>query len=247
MDSVEALRAYYASGPWRVRVTDRGEAALLGRWKAHLDVLAIRGLWCSERHVRAFVEDASAVARVQGFGRLLSPLLPTPLIKPYRACGLEVVQCIVAIQGQPGSIARAQSPAGVRIRQGGAPDVPALAVLDAECFDEFWRWDEEDLLGFLGNERLALAETDSGELIGYTLATVSRGAATLTRLGTAPAHRRSGVAKALVSEVADWSARVGASTFALCTQEENAASRALYVACGLQELDERYVFAMGEV
>lgn len=244
MESAQQLRAYAAEGPWRVRVTDRGEAALLGRWKAHLDVLAMRGVWCSERHVPDFAADAVAVAHAQGFGRVLSPLVPLEFLVPYEASDFAVVQRIVAIQGRADAVAPAEPPADVRIRRGSADDVPALASLDAACFDEFWRWDAEDLLGFLGTERLALAETDSGQLVGYTLATVHRGAATLTRLGTLPQWRRRGVGRALLGESAAWARRAGAETFALCTQEANAASRALYSAAGLTELDVRYGLAM---
>jgi len=247
MDSAEELRAFHAAGPWRVRVTERGEAALLGRRKADSDVLAIRGVWCSAQHAPAFVDDAVRVARAQGFGRVLSPLLPLEYLEPYFSAGFRVAEHIVAIQGRPNLILRADPPIGVSIRRGGEADVEALASLDAACFDEFWRWGAEDLTRFLTTERLALAETDSGDLIGYTLATVNRGAATLTRLATLPEYRRHGVGRALLADAAEWSVRAGADTIALCTQEDNVAARSLYVSAGLTELDERYALAMLDV
>ena len=75
-DSTAELEAFWSEAPWRVRVNARGEAAVLVRWREHLDMLAIKGLWCSERRVPLLLEDLRAVARAQGFGRLLSPLLP---------------------------------------------------------------------------------------------------------------------------------------------------------------------------
>ena len=79
---------YYAQAPWHVRVTRRGEAALLGVWREHLDVLAMRAVWSAERSVPDFVADAMEAARVHGFGRLLSPLLPQVLLGGYRSAGM---------------------------------------------------------------------------------------------------------------------------------------------------------------
>jgi [ribosomal protein S18]-alanine N-acetyltransferase len=243
-DEAELL-AYRETWPWAVRVDDRGDACVLGRWKCHLDVLAMRGLWCPERHVRDFVRDAAAIGRDRGFGRLMSPLLPTVLLAPYRSQGLDAVLPIVAIQGRPDAVEPCEPPGDVRLRVGDARDCAAVAALDAACFDEFWSWGVEDLTGFLGGERLCVATDGSGELIGYTLATVHGGGATLTRLAVSPALRGRGVGRALLSEAAAWMVREGAVTLTLCTQEGNAASRALYARAGLVEVDVAYGFALG--
>jgi len=246
MDAPEELRAYVAEGSWRVRVAGRGEASLLGAWRLHLNVLAMRGVWCSERHVPAFAQDAVDVAREHGFGRLLSPLLPIDLLGGYRRAGMSDLEPIVAIQGVPDRIQPASLPPGVVLRHAVSADAEALAHLDAECFDAFWCYKSEELSELLSRERCVLAQTPDGELIGYTLATVNRGAATLSRLCTSPRMRRSGIGSGLLSDVALWCRQERASTIALCTQEENVASRALYASAGLVELAQRYTFAMRE-
>ncbi len=91
-----------------------------------------------------------------------------------------------------------------------------------------------------------VAEDASGQLIGYTLATVSRGTATLGRLGVAESARGHGLGRALVSEVARWSQAAGAETMTLCTQEENSAARRMYAAAGLAEVRHAYGFAIGD-
>jgi ribosomal protein S18 acetylase RimI-like enzyme len=247
MDTREELSAYHAAGPWRLRIAGRGEAALLGAWRQHLDVLAMRGVWCSERHVTAFARDAEAVAREYGFARVLSPLLPTGLLSGYRRAGMHDVQPIVAIQGIPDRMQSVAPPQSVALREAAPDDAEALADLDAECFDDFWRFGAPELSALLSRERCTLAQTADGQLIGYTLATVSRGAAVLSRLCTAPRFRRTGVGASLLSDVGEWCRHSGASTLALCTQEENAASRALYASAGLVEIDQRYGFAMREI
>jgi ribosomal protein S18 acetylase RimI-like enzyme len=157
---------------------------------------------------------------------------------------MKVVQRIVAMQGHPELVLPADPPFGVTIRQGTPADIDAVARLDEESFDEFWRWNRDDLLGFLAVERMAVAEARGGAIIGYTLATVSRGAATLSRLATAPHARRAGVGRAMIADAATWAMWQGAVTLSLCTQEDNHASRALYKQAGLREISERYAFAV---
>ena len=247
MDCPEELDVYRVQGPWRVRVAGRGEAALLGDWRLHLDVLAMRGVWCPERHVPAFADDALELAREHGFGRLLSPLLPADLLGGYRRVGMRDLEPIVAIQGIPDRIGALGPPPSVLLREAVRADAEEVSRLDAVCFEEFWRYEADELSQLLSRERCILAETAEGELIGYTLATVSRGAAVLSRLCTEPRMRRKGIGTALLSDVGVWCRQTGASTIALCTQEENLASRALYASAGLVEVDERYGFAIREI
>ena len=245
--SADAFYAYHEAAPWRVRVADKGIASILGAWREHLPVLAMRGVWCAERHVPAVCADAQAVAAQQGFAQLMSPLLPTVLLDRYRRSGMRVHQRVVAIQGVPELVLPADPPPDVRFRPASASDLSALAVLDAACFDTFWRYGRSELAELISDERAVVAETGPGVLIGYTLATVSRGAATLGRLAVAPAGRRCGVGRALVSDVATWAVDAGALTLGLCTQDDNVGSRALYATCGLHEIDDRYALAIGDV
>jgi len=247
IDSPEGLRDYHAAGPWRVRVAGRGEASLLGPWRLHLDVLSMRGVWCAERHVGAFAEDAVEMASAHGFGRVLSPLLPVGLLGGYHRAGMRDLEPIVAIQGTPDRLRSVAPPEGASVRVATPEDLPALAVLDEECFDDFWRYSADELVDLMRHERCAIARTAEGELIGYTLATVSRGAAVLSRLCAAPGARRRGIGSMLLSDVGAWARESGATTIALCTQEANVASRALYASAGLVELHQRYGLAMREV
>jgi len=246
-DTAERFSAYRDEAPWKVRVSEKGDAVVLGEWRAHLDVLAMRGVWCAERLVPTMCADARKTAREHGFARLVSPLLPAVLLDGYRRAGMAVSYPIVAIQGLPDQVASSERATDVRIEAAVAGDLADLVELDAECFDPFWRYGEPELVELLATERAVVARTGSGQLIGYTLATVSRGAATLGRLAVSPSARRGGVGRALVADVARWASDAGAMTMGLCTQEENVASRALYRSCGLHEIEDRYAMAICDV
>ena len=204
----------------------------------------MRGVWCHERHVPDFAGDALERAREHGFAQIMSPLLPEVLLGGYRKAGLRVAHRIVAVQGRPELVLQRDAPLGVQIREATSADLPAVARIDAASFGELWRYEEPELTRIAGVERLAVAQAEGGALIGYTLATVIRGSATLSRLATAPHARGCGVGRALLSEAACWATRRGAVTLALCTQEENAASRSLYAAAGLAEVRERFALAV---
>jgi ribosomal protein S18 acetylase RimI-like enzyme len=246
MDTREELAEYRAEAPWRIRIGGRGQAAVLGAWHSGHSALAMRGVWCHERHVRAFVEDACERAREHGFSQVVSPLLPVDLLGEYRRSGMRIVQRIVALQGVPARLGHADPPPGVTLRPAEDADLAALVELDAACFEPFWRYDLDGLTRLMRRERMTVAEDGPGELIGYTLATVSGGTALLGRVCTAPSARRRGVGRALVADAAAWAATAGGETMTLCTQEENAASRALYRAAGFSEVPEAYAFALRE-
>lgn len=227
--------------PWRVRVTQRGEAALLGRWREHSDDCAVLGLWCAPARVPVLVCDLIEVARTGGFGRLLGPLVPVSAAQPYLDAGLRVVERVVVMRlDRPGRLTPAKPPARVGIREAVPGDLEAIARIDRAAFEPFWQYDPAHLARLLVEGRAAVAEED-GAAIGYTLATVSGGEGTVGRLAVVPGHRRRGVGAALASDAVAWLAGHGARAVTLSTQYDNEASRALYRALGFRLLPEELV------
>lgn len=239
-DDADAFLLRASEQPWSVRVTGAGEAVVLGRWREHLDLLAVRGIWCSTARVPVLIEDLRTVARDQGFTRLLGPLVPDDLVRPYVRAGLAVRQRIVVYRmRQPNLDARPA--AGVTVRVGGRDDLAAAAGVDAACFDDFWRYDEPAWRHAAEAERLAVAETAAGKVIGYTLCTVHGPEATVGRLAVSPDHRGAGVGSALLADAVASAARRGAAGVTLCTQEENGTARRLYESAGFREAPGRLV------
>lgn len=242
--SAEQLAQFHAAGPWRVRVTDRGEALVVARWRQHLDVLAIRGLWAPSHRVPELVRDACAVARAQGLARVLSPLVALSQFGPYRDAGLGVAETIVALCARTRGI-DAQLPPGYTVRQARTSDLDALALLDGRCFDEFWRYGPEELADSVDRERVFVAEKPGTiGLAGYSACSLHGATATLGRLAVSPEARGQGLGAALCAESVRWVAGKGAETISLCTQESNRESRALYDRLGFSPTSERYVLGM---
>jgi ribosomal protein S18 acetylase RimI-like enzyme len=244
MRSAEEFAAFREASPWRVRVSDSGEAMMLARWRAHLDVLAIRGLWASPHRTVAFVDDAADVARAQGFERVLSPLVAENDFGPYADAGMSVVEPIVALQGLVASVAHRQPPPGVSLRRAEAEDLRELETLDAACFESFWRYGAFELAEALDRERVIVAErAEDAAVIGYLTSAAWGATVTVGRLAVAPDARHGGVGGALMGDAAAWARRLGAYSISLCTQQGNDESRVLYRSLGLSELPERFVLA----
>lgn len=231
----EDLRAWWVAGPWRVRVGADGEAAVVGRWRDHLDVLAVRGLWCVQSRVPVMVSDLEALARERGLGRVMAPLVPETGAGPYLAAGMRIEHRIVAMHRRITSAdGRGGEARAVVMREAPAAHGSAMLALDERCFDEFWRYDAPSMSEALAGQRAAVAER-AGRAIGYTLAAVHGRSGSLGRVAVAPEERRRGIGRALVREALAWMAREGATDVTLSTQLENAAARALYRSEGFRE------------
>ena len=241
------------SEPWRVRVTEKGEAALLARWREQLDYCAVLGLWCSARRVPLLVTDLLEVARAQGFGHLLGPLVPESACRPYLDAGLRIVERVVVMRldlrgrshalvqagaredEHPGTpAARATRVAGLTVRDADPSDLAAILAIDDACFEPFWRYHRTGLERLARTGRPAVG-TLEGCVVGYTLATSRAGEGSLGRLAVLPSVRRRGIGRALAEEAVDWMAGQGVRSAVLSTQDGNTASRSLYHAMGFAE------------
>lgn len=240
------LLAIMSEEPWRLRVTERGEAAVLGPRSDGSGDLAVLGLWCASPRIPALVRDLVEVARTHGFVRLIGPLVPEAQAGPYLRAGLHVTDRVAVLRcDRPADAPVLPPPPGVTIREARFDDLDFVARIDAAAFPAFWRYDAVRLAGLLDADRGAVAEED-GDLIGYTLATVSDGEGGLGRLAVVDGARGRGVGAALASEAVAWLAAHGARAVTLSTQAENEASRRLYGGLGFRRLPDTLVVCASE-
>lgn len=236
--NLDELRRFWERAPWRVRVTSSGEAAIVDRWRKHLDIMVIRGLWCSRTRIVPLVSELRGLASDQGFAQVLSPLVPRYESQWYSQAGMRVIQEILAYRlDRPASYRAAPptSPAVWTLRLGGSLDLEGMLEVDASAFDEFWRYDDEILGSYAEKDRVVLAEM-GGRTIGYTLCTLTGEEGVLGRLAVARDVQGLGAGKALLDEVLDYLGRSGARWVTLSTQVENEVARRLYEKAGFKRL-----------
>jgi ribosomal-protein-alanine N-acetyltransferase len=220
----------WSRAPWRVQLTPPGDIVVVRRWRAHLPVLAIEGMWAPEARMGAILEGLVRVALELGLERLLSPLVDLEQREPYLAAGFEPHTEIVGMRLV--RLAERSLPSGRGVPRAGSPgDLETVLAIDEGSFDDFWRYDAGLLERYLRTDRLSVAESPDGPL-GYSLSVIQQGEGVLGRIAVVPEARRCGVGDRLLADVLTHMARNGASAVSLCTQSDNEASRRLYASAG---------------
>ena len=124
------------------------------------------------------------------------------------------------------------------VRPADAGDLPALAALERECFSH--PWSENSLAKTLGNGRslFLLAELE-GEPLGYLGMEYVLDEGGITNVAVFAAHRRQGVADALLGELLRRAAALGLATVTLEVRAGNAPAIALYQKHGFVPVGRR--------
>jgi ribosomal protein S18 acetylase RimI-like enzyme len=230
-DEFERHRAAY---PWAVRVSERGDALVLSVWREHLDILAVTGVWAPDERVAALIDDILAVARSRGYGRVMSPLMLQGRSGPYRAKGFEDLERLVAYTRRvTPDDARERGVPAHPLREAVTADVGGIVSMEAECFDEYWRHGDAEVLRAIESDEVMVAlAADGRSLAGVAICGWCDPVMTIGRLAVAPHARRSGVARALLVAAIARAGRRGMLGISLCTQRDNEPARALYESMG---------------
>jgi ribosomal-protein-alanine N-acetyltransferase len=140
---------------------------------------------------------------------------------------------------------REPAPQGFGIRAASPEDLAGVFAVDADSFDDFWRYDEPQVDRYMRTERAAVA-TVEGRTVGYTLANVRGGEGSLGRLAVSPTARRRGVGRGLACDALGWLVRNGARAVTLSRQEHNAGAAGLYHAIGFRDLRGALVITVSQ-
>ena len=127
------------------------------------------------------------------------------------------------------------------VRPATTGDVLAIAALERDNLgDDAWSAAlvEEGVAGNLPTVRYLAAEVE-GEVVGHAVASVVGDIAELQRIAVDRAHRRTGLATALLDAVVGAAREGGADRLLLEVREDNAGALAFYAARGFVEVDRR--------
>ena len=127
------------------------------------------------------------------------------------------------------------------IRPARPADVPAVAALEAANLGgDAWSAAlvAEGVEGRLPTVSYLVAEA-AGRVVGHAVASVVGDIAELQRIAVDAAHRRGGLATALLDAVVETARAGGADRLLLEVREDNAGALAFYAARGFVEVDRR--------
>lgn len=128
-------------------------------------------------------------------------------------------------------------------------DIPVLLTLHQAAFTAPWdqRWSERSFAEILrmpgAGARIAALGT---EPVGFVLARIAADEAELLLIGIHPAHRRQGLARALLDHVIAELRGSGVTRILLEVAESNQAALALYRAAGFRAVGRRPRYYQGE-
>lgn len=110
-------------------------------------------------------------------------------------------------------------------------DIIAIAALEKECFSDPWTYRMLADTFFNENAITVAAEAD-GKLVGYGFVVTAGEDADLANVAVAPAHRRKGVAAAVLESLERAAACRGVKRMFLEVRVSNAAAMSLYLKRG---------------
>jgi ribosomal-protein-alanine N-acetyltransferase len=237
-DDREEFIGFAAAGPWRVLVTDAGDAVVLERWREHLDWLAMRAVWAAPRRMPGIVEAVRDVARERGLGTVLSPFVASELAGPYERAGMAPALKVLVLRRPVSAQDETSAPAQPwRFHPAGPGDAEALLALDHASFDPVWAYDRTILERFVDRGRVLLASRGpGGPALGYVAFSFAEGEGMIGRLAVDPAARGEGIGSALVERALRGIGLAGGSYATLTTQADNVAAQSLYAGLGFKTL-----------
>jgi len=156
------------------------------------------------------------------------------------ASGFLSRQSIVMLDREERIPIEASMPAGFSIRAMLQYDLPQVAEVDADAFELLWQNSLTSLEQAYPQAVLATVAEANGQVLGYQLSTRNPLGIHLARLAVRPIHQGHGVGRALISDLAQQAERRGMFRLTVNTQNDNAASLALYKKTGFRETGERY-------
>jgi ribosomal-protein-alanine N-acetyltransferase len=131
----------------------------------------------------------------------------------------------------------------ILIRQALPTEATVLAAIHAQCFAR--PWDAQAISQFLdvpGCLVLVAAQHTDEPAQGFLIVRTAADEAELITLGVLPAHRRHGIARALLENAANLLREGGTKSLFLEVNEENLAALSLYRSLGARQVGRRIAY-----
>ncbi len=225
-----------------------GERAHVGRWRELTGIAVIAPLPGAVPLSPEFIEQCCSVLRDDGYDRVVTPALAQNELMPFMQAGFTTREQLFVLTHNLHGL-RVPRLDGITLRRSRSSDLARTLSVDAQAFDDFWRFDSESLgeaCTATPQTRFRVAVSErrlendarslpAGLVLGYCIAGRSRHQGFLQRLAVAPEAQGLGIGSALVWDALGWLFRRRSRTRIVNTQESNRRAMALYKACGFVE------------
>jgi ribosomal-protein-alanine N-acetyltransferase len=154
--------------------------------------------------------------------------------------GFGVVNQVIMLQWESQHIPAAKNLQDAKIRDMRIEDLEAVLRLDHLAFTPLWQNSRNSLELALSQAATARVVESRGRLLAYQISTATQLGGHLARLATHPAFQGQGFGYALLRDLLLQFERRGGLRVTVNTQEDNAASLALYAKAGFSATGESY-------
>lgn len=224
----------------QISVDDMACLGLIGRWRSHLEIGAIKVLIASDLHKEQFLRYLISVLAEEGFKEVVSPPLKLDELPRFYQVGFRTDQRILVLLKT--DLSRLLDiPVSVEVRRFDSSNLADLVRIEKESFSGFWRWGEEELKDIVDSDNCNVAFFQ-GANIGYNVTTIKGWDGTIARLAVLPRFQHRGFGSQMLIHSLLWFQTMNARSVLVTTQETNREARSLYAKFGFMNSNEdRYI------
>jgi ribosomal-protein-alanine N-acetyltransferase len=234
-----ALIAFHQNDPGAIQIKpdDFSCLGLVGPWRQHLKIGAIKILIAPDLYRKRFLHHLVSSLRAGGFDEIVSPPLRLWESADFYRAGFRKFERILVLR--KGGLRRLpeidEGPGEVGPFEW--PLLPDLERIEQSAFSDFWRWEKEEL-----EEAVKAGSCNvvflKGTAIGYNITTIRSGLGTIARLAVLPKFQRKGFGSQLLIHALRLLEDQKARSALITTQSSNQAAQNLYGKFGFRLMDE---------
>jgi len=213
------------------------ERARTGPWRGDGRVAYLAPLAPAGAPSVDFLHRCLDTLAAKGFERVVTSALAPAEQRGFLAVGFEEYERLHLLSHNLENVPGTPT-TPVRLRRGHSADEPAALAVDAGSFAPFWRLDAEGLRDAIDATPVSrfrvAAPRRGGDVVAYAVTGLSGNQGYLQRLAVHPAHRRSGLGRALGIDGLRWLRRKAVAEAVVNTQLGNDAALNLYLSLGFR-------------
>lgn len=237
----EAMKNFYHTNPALIQVSvdPLSCIGIMGNWRAHLPIGAIKAFVAPPAYKRQFLGHLISVLRKEGFGEVLSPPLEFDQMSDFYEAGFKDCEHIIILKGT-GFSKLPKSSDVLQVSEFDASHLSSLVQIEREAFSDFWRLGQDELAHVI-EEGTCFVAFFKGAAVGYNINTVKEANGTVARLAILPQFQGRGFGSQLLASALRWFEAMKVTSVLIATQVYNKAAQQLYAKYGFEIFGNRHI------